>query len=290
MCVKPYRQGVAEFGCGQCLPCRINRRRLWTHRLVLESRMHQFSHFITLTYSDKELPAGGTLVPRDMQLFLKKLRKAVAPARVRFYGVGEYGDKSQRPHYHLVLFGLPVQVLYGKHVDCQCVVCAAWGRGIVFIGDVTPESAGYVVSYVCKGMTKSDHVELNGRHPEFARMSNGGRSRTGGIGASSMTVVADWLTTLEGARHLSRERDVPSRLRADGAKWPLGRYLRRRLRMEIGADAGEPHEVGELRNQKLQFELSEPGARARREGKRLQVKRRAESLESISRSKKGYGL
>lgn len=70
------------------MPCRINKRRIWTTRLFLESLVHRSSIFFTLTYRDECLPEGGNLNPRDMTLFLKRLRKAVAPLRIRFFIVG----------------------------------------------------------------------------------------------------------------------------------------------------------------------------------------------------------
>ena len=72
---------------------------------------HEASAFVTLTYSDDQLVRTlgdfPTLCPEHPQAFLKRLRARVAPARFRFYLVGEYGDQTHRPHYHLVLFGFP---------------------------------------------------------------------------------------------------------------------------------------------------------------------------------------
>ena len=99
--------GREAYGCGQCLPCRINKKRVWTHRIMLESSLHTDNAFVTLTYSDENLPKDGSLVPRHVQLFLKKVRKEIEPARLRFFCVGEYGDRTQRPHYHVALFGYP---------------------------------------------------------------------------------------------------------------------------------------------------------------------------------------
>lgn len=212
LCKKPFH----NFACGQCLPCRFNRRRLWTHRMMLESLMHEECSFLTLTYDAEHLPAGGTLVPRDVQLFLKRLRKAVAPAALRYFFVGEYGDKTQRPHYHAALFGLGI--------GATDIVKEAWGLGHVMLGDLTLHSAQYIAGYTVKKMTKDSDPRLNGRHPEFARMS-----LRPGIGAHSMISVAQSLRNKFGANLIADSADVPTSLKHSGKNLPLGRYLRKKL-------------------------------------------------------------
>ena len=149
-CKKPYTQGVHVFGCGQCLPCRINRRRIWQARLVLESLMHEHSAFVTLTYDEENLPKDNSLNPKEFQKWIKRLRKEYSPKKLRYFGVGEYGDKSDRPHYHAILYGVEPcwkgQSMFDKEGQC-CPPCdrisKTWGKGLVFIGTVTPDSAGY---------------------------------------------------------------------------------------------------------------------------------------------------
>lgn len=230
-------------GCGQCMPCRVNRRRIWVHRLMLEAALHGDNTFVTLTYSEENLPPGATLVPAHLRNFLKRLRKAVAPARLRFFAVGEYGDSTERPHYHLALFGHP-NCAYGntRHAhsgrDC-CAACDAirdaWGLGAVFLGELTDASASYVAGYVLKKMTSSDDGRLNGRHPEFSRMSN-----RPGLGADMMHEVASTLLTF----NLDESQpDVPSALRHGRRMMALGRYLHRKLRTYVGKDPDSPEAV-----------------------------------------------
>lgn len=133
---------------------------------MLEAECHASSAFVTLTYSDENLPRE--LVPRHLQLFMKRIRKSVAPQKLRFFGVGEYGDFSGRPHYHVILFGLGGLVVGMHPRGCECVVCRGWGLGLCHIGEVTAESCAYTVSYVLKGMTRKKGGD---KHPEFARMS-----------------------------------------------------------------------------------------------------------------------
>lgn len=228
LCRQPYMvSGSIPVGCGQCMPCRINRRRLWSWRMYLESLCHDESSFVTLTYDDAHLPPGGTLQPVDFKNWLKRFRQALAPRRLRFYGVGEYGDQTWRPHYHAILFGVGVFDLP--------LVERTWSDadgpiGMVHLGECSEATCQYVAGYVTKKMTRPDDPRLNGLHPEFSRSSN-----RPGIGAPAMVVIADRLHTDAGLDEMIlRDGDVPHRLQVGRRSIPLGRYLRERLRVHMG--------------------------------------------------------
>lgn len=235
LCKSPYMVGALKpVPCTHCMPCRYNRRRLWQNRLLLESMKHAESCFLTLTYDDKHLPAGGTLVPRDVQLFMKRLRKKIRDEdiylagdgepwfrKIRYYFVGEYGDNSLRPHYHAALFGVSP-----FHTQ---LVQEAWGKGHVMLGDLTPHSAQYIVGYVTKKMTAKDDPRLNGRYPEFARMS-----LRPGIGAVAIDDIAAVIKSPFALQSLLDDGDVPNALKIGGRSLPLSRYLRKKLRQVIG--------------------------------------------------------
>ena len=91
--------------CGQCIGCRLNYSRNWAIRCVHESSLHEHNCFITLTYNDENLPLNGSLDLKHFQDFMKRLRKKVS-VPIRYFHCGEYGSRLQRPHYHLLLFGL----------------------------------------------------------------------------------------------------------------------------------------------------------------------------------------
>lgn len=243
LCKNPYILSGAPFGCGQCLPCCLNRRRLWTHRLMLESFFHNETSFVTLTYSDECLPEGGTLAPGDVQLWLKRLRKALYPKKLRFFLVGEYGDDKNRPHYHVALYGHGGCLWHSSSEKlgrrkCLCSNCSiirsTWSKdgkslGFTDCAHLTRESAQYLCGYVTKKLTKKGDVKLGGRFPEFARMSN-----RPGIGAAAIKDLADFVLSDTGASDLILTGDVPTQLRHGGKKMPLGRYLRRKLREYLG--------------------------------------------------------
>lgn len=241
LCKKPYTKGVLKFGCGQCMPCRFNLRRLKTHRIMLEQRSHKQCSFITLTYRDEDLPPGGTLVPEHYQLWLKKLRRRVAPARLRFLLVGEYGDKNERPHYHAALFGFPPcqyapgdsqSAIYERRT-CSCIPCetirSTWGLGNTDCGSLTRHSASYIGGYVEKKLTSAKDPRLNGRYPEFSRSS-----LKPGIGATAIEEIARFCTSEFGVNDILETGDVPMGLEHGGKKYPLGRYLLKKLRSHLG--------------------------------------------------------
>lgn len=187
---------------------------------MLEAMKHEESVFITLTYSPEYYPSDGSLVPRHLVLFLKRLRERIKPSRIRYYAVGEYGDTTGRAHYHAVIFGLGADAAH-QLLDC-------WDLGHIHVGTLTLDSAAYVCGYMTKKMTKKDDPRLFGRYPEFARMS-----RKPGIGAGAIDELKDFMNSKVGQLLLESTGDVPRVLAHGGKKMPLGRYLRRKLREAI---------------------------------------------------------
>lgn len=182
-----------QLPCGKCIGCRLEKARQWGMRCMHEKRMHARSCFVTLTYNDNYLPEGGTLVLRDLQLFMKRLRKARSE-KIRFFAGGEYGDENGRPHYHLLLFGcdFPDMRHVGRNYRGDPTFASAeleslWFQGFNTIGDITFDSAVYCAKYALKkvnGDMAASHYEfidedgiMYDRKPEFAVMS-----RNPGIG------------------------------------------------------------------------------------------------------------
>ena len=235
LCKKPFMAGRIPFGCGQCMPCRVKLRRQKMWRQYLESLCHEECCFTTLTYRDEKLPPGGTLVPLDLSLFLKRLRFAVWPTKVRFFGVGEYGDESLRPHYHLTLFGVSgrtdvVSRQVTRHYGAASVIDKAWGLGNTFTAEFNETTAQYVAGYTTKKMTSKTDPRLKGRHPEFARASN-----RPGLGANAMQIIADQLIKTKSLNQLWKESgDAPHFVMLGRRRIMLDRYLLQKLRLALG--------------------------------------------------------
>lgn len=203
----------------------------------MESVKHVGSCFVTLTYNQESMPGGATLVRKDVQDWLKRFRQALWPDRIRYYLVGEYGDVSCRPHYHAAVFGVD-SVRAGGAEGVSGVVGDTWKKGHSFVGELTPESAGYIAGYVTKKLTKKDDARLNGRFPEFARMS-----LRPGIGAGAMEDFGRVLRSGWGRGIIKENGDVPSSFKRGRTFMPLGRYLRRMLRKELGGNGDVPSEA-----------------------------------------------
>lgn len=78
-----------------------------------------------------------------------------------------------------------------------------------------------MAGYCVKKMTSSDDARLNGRRPEFARMS-----LCPGLGAGVAESVSSTI--------LKHGLPVPTSLRHGSRIMPLGRYLRRKVREAAG--------------------------------------------------------
>lgn len=167
--------------CGQCIGCRLERSRQWAVRIMHEASLHRHNAFLTLTYSDENLPENNSLNKRDHQLFMKRLRKT---HDVRFYSAGEYGGQTARPHYHVCLFGyhFPDRLML-SHRTYSPELEAIWKLGNCDVRDLSFELAAYAARYICDKVTgdlAKKHYERENEYgdkiqiePEFNLMSRG---------------------------------------------------------------------------------------------------------------------
>lgn len=164
-----------KIPCGQCIGCKLERSRQWGMRCVHEAQLYDENIFVTLTYDDEHLPQNNGLVPRDLTLFMKKLRKQKG-AGVRFFACGEYGEQTRRPHYHALLFncGFRDKKYYkaakrGEPLYTSATLQKIWDKGLATIGEVNFDTAVYVARYATKQLTGV--LIMSDILPEFGRMS-----------------------------------------------------------------------------------------------------------------------
>ncbi|AXH73634.1 MAG: replication initiator protein [Microviridae sp.] len=283
-CSNPYYMKTVGglVGCGQCLLCRINDRRKWTLRLMLEARTHALSSWYALTYSKEFLPVesvdittgqlyyspSGTLDRAQIDGFFNRLRKTLNGKPFRYFLCGEYGDDNTRPHYHLCVFG------YGEEI--HNLLKQSWSDpvsrrsfGILsYEGALTQENLQYTVGYTTKKLTKADDPRLDGRHPEFT-------SHSRGIGVGAVPALVRAFATDSATDHISFTGDIPRALRINGRWWPLDRYLRTKILEEL--DRGD--DITKLAFAKYKTQMSI-----------MQNHREADPEVSISQPSKAYLL
>lgn len=186
---------MVQVPCGCCRECLDNISRSWAFRILQEASLYDNNYFVTFTYNDENLPQDYMLDESFFQDFNKALKTNLTrlglDSTFRFYGVGEYGSKSARPHYHCIYFNLNLDDLKFEYVDekghlhfSSKLMEKVHGKGFVDIAGVDVGSACYVARYCEKKrrLNKSEKQTLLKKNiiPEFSRMS-----RRPGIGASA---------------------------------------------------------------------------------------------------------
>ncbi len=275
LCSKPWKPiGGSELPCGKCQACRLNKRNIWTTRLLLEQMVHDKSAWITLTYNDKNLPKDEKINKYDVRAWLKALRKAYHPQKIRYYICGEYGDNNNRPHYHAVIYGIGFDYQglariddiskrdngdykYPNRVrvmDPDVVkMLRIWKKGNIHFEKPNDR----LMSYACEHITKEVNKE---RH--FHSMSQG-------IGRNAMHAISSWLSTEEGIRYYQEAGDVPAIVRVNKKLRPIGKYLRNIIRRQLYLEEKQTEKAIKKR---VITELSPEKKEIKREKDRLKAK------------------
>lgn len=183
-----------EIPCGKCIDCRLQYSRQWADRCMYERYYYDEDQvwFLTLTYDEQNIrkvddTLAGTLSKRDLQLFFKYLRRESLRKKytdkIRYFACGEYGSKTLRPHYHIILYGLNLKELglkewipsHSGNIQWRSdFIEKIWKKGIVTVSRVTWDTCAYTARYVLKKATTDyDERILNslGYETEFILMS-----------------------------------------------------------------------------------------------------------------------
>ena len=246
--------GGTVVACGQCMNCRVNRKRFWVGRILAEAIFHpQASSFWTLTYAEECVPTVGsgmfadayTLRAKALANFFKRWRvRKPAKEVFRYFAVGEYGDKKGRPHYHVCAFGPRLDITLEDRVSSCWSSVLDGDPPRVEVAELLPERAAYCAGYTVKKLRKDD-VEgrdglLPGQEDEFFRVS-----RKPPLGAAFISHMADAHFTLPAARAMAMSGDVLKEFRVGNRRYPIGRYWVQWLRSQLNVPtppAEDPYE------------------------------------------------
>lgn len=227
-CPNPKNAGVrGVHPCGGCIICRKNKGKAWAARIMLEDQFNPpTSWFVTLTYADESVPRTpyGDLT-LDKKRTCQWVRDQVKEHGFRYYLVGEYGEKTHRPHYHLAVF--PDDPFWDIN---QLLNQWAQRRGFSTAHPLEAGSAAYLAQYTVKKLTAPDDARLEaGQEPEFRTSS-----RDPAIARSAIEPIASAYETRSGSLVLAERGDIERHVRINGKKWPLDAYLKTQLRKRLG--------------------------------------------------------
>lgn len=177
---EPHRATVC---CGRCMECVRQKSVEWAFRIMHEAAQYKSNCFLTLTYNNENLPSNG-VERREVQLFIKRLRKALSPQKLRFFACGEYGKKFGRPHYHLIIFGWYPDDTFYHGMDGKTKLYRSpllervWQKGFSSVAKVEYETALYCAKYMNKWQydilvrRKANDRDFIKPNKPFVQMSN----------------------------------------------------------------------------------------------------------------------
>ena len=244
-CNRGYR-----YPCGKCGNCLELKRQEWSYRCQQETLASASSYVVTLTYSPEEMPyipdhesgeLKPTLIKDDLKLFIRRLRQAkerklhaipdtpefnlvkrrratrIWNLPIRYYGVGEYGSETKRPHYHVILWNVPPSIMekmeqiWGNY-DRKTKTWVS--KGLYKTDELSPQAITYCLKYL---ITKEDHDKTDVIQKPFALMS-----RNPGIGYQ-------WL--FKNAKYRPETIKLPG-----GAVMPVPRYYKEAMELSISPE------------------------------------------------------
>ena len=136
-----------DVPCGQCANCLKSKGNAWSLRLQLEYNyltpsQKSNSYFVTLTLSDHYINEDKSLLIRR---FLERVRKHHGVS-VRHWIISEYGERTNRFHYHGLFFDIPFH---------RTNLLKLWQYGHIVIKSITPRRITYITQYVNKNLKNS---------------------------------------------------------------------------------------------------------------------------------------
>lgn len=158
--------------------------------------------------------------------------------KIRYFLVGEYGDKSGRPHMHAIIFGIGPGY---KDIIKKAWTFKGTEIGHILVGDLNKNSARYVTGYCVKGLTNSNRKYVKevlcGKQPEFSRSS----TRNGGIGAAGIDIICG---DLSANKHFDKNKiGILRTITIAGKRLPIGRYLTKRVVQRLRLNDQEAREL-----------------------------------------------
>lgn len=123
--------------CGKCYACNMNKKLSWLFRFQVEEENSLQSYFVTLTYDNDHLTDVNKKHLQNYFRFLRREKHVF-----KYYAIGEYGTKTNRPHYHAAIF-LQSQTQKKFEHDLE----KKWNHGNILTQKLEIGSMNYVLHY-----------------------------------------------------------------------------------------------------------------------------------------------
>lgn len=201
-CISPMQIKSAEGSikyvpCRHCVGCTIKKiqdlRIYGTAEQTFQALKGRSSSFIRLSYNDANLPViyngelkrlgelvqngkvptnfDMTLLKTDFQNFMKRVRQDIArkydQRKIKYMYCGEYGDEGNRPHYHIVLFGV-------SPLEAKVIIGKQWNFGFIDYKPLESGAIRYISDYMFNdvfGELREQKYTSKGIEPPFLHRS-----------------------------------------------------------------------------------------------------------------------
>lgn len=222
MCTNPLHIIVnnepVTVKCGRCFTCKREKAQDWAIKLINENQYHKKSCFITLTFDNKILINGNKYgancsfiyhienSKKYFTNFIKRLRKKFNNEKLTYFRVAEYGEKTKRPHYHVILWGedfkndrKEVELSKSGHTMYESQILSnLWGCGRCVIEDINSNNIIYTAQYTLK---KFKNNETEKRYKSKIAFSNRSKLSVKWVRRNYNNIIKGYLEDKEGKKY-----------------------------------------------------------------------------------------
>lgn len=226
MCTNPIKIIVNKeeytVKCGKCDTCKKEKAQDWAIKLINESKYHKKACFVTLTFDNKilldknskayKMGANASFIfninnsKEYFKKFIKRLRKYYKDTRITYYHVGEYGEKTHRPHHHIILYGVDFGEdrkeaeisKSGKPQFASQILTDLWACGRCRLQDINSNNIIYIAQYSLK---KFKNNKLNKQYKTIMSFSNRSKMNCKWVRRNYNEIKKGYIEDLDGKKY-----------------------------------------------------------------------------------------
>lgn len=226
MCTNPLKIIVnneeVTVKCGRCDTCRREKAQDWAIKLINEAKYHKKACFITLTFDNKILldknskahkfgaNAGFVFNIENskeyFKKFIKRLRKKFKDKKITYFHVGEYGEKTRRPHHHAIIYGINFdddriemeKSKSGKTQYYSQTLFDLWACGRCTVQDLNTNNTIYICQYSLK---KFKNNLINKQYKTIMSFSNRSKINIKWVRRNPTEIIKGFIEDKDGKKY-----------------------------------------------------------------------------------------